>query len=255
MLEFEKQAEAFETAIKKVINKLDTKLTKLLNGLDTKDGVLLDTQATKVLLLKKELQKALIDSGYYKLAEETMKDNIKIMGIRIVELKETLGLRLGEISKKTINGINKMSFGEMANIGEREILAIHNSIINSVIMGTQKTALVESLTNELSKFQNYAETYIRTSKRIFSQTIENNIAEQIDFGSEKDDIWEYLGAPLQSNSHAECEIAVPKRYFTNDEKIEFEAGSIGSLSFNPMRYNCLHQFMITNKTYKEATRD
>jgi hypothetical protein len=252
MTEQEKQVLRFEKNLQKVVKKLDNKLRDLLAEFDTRAGVLTSTDSSKALLLKRELTQALKDTGYYDLIKDTLKESSVMADIRIKELKDVIGKRFSEIDKTVINGLNKMNYGEMINISETAINSIQNKTMQSVILGLNKANLIKELSGELDKFQNYAETYITTSKRIYSQTVEDEIADQVGFGEDKDDIWEYVGAPLQNNSHKECIWGVPKRYFTNDEKIDFEQGNYAGGSFDPMRYNCQHNFQISDVTYEQA---
>ena len=147
-----------------------------------------------------------------------------------------------------------MTYEGMQNLGEQTLPAIHNAITQSVINGSTITQMTNQISGKLGKFEQYAKTYIVTAKREFIQKTENYVAEKINFGSEKDDIWEYIGAPLQDNSHPECVWALEQKenapYFTNAEKEEFESG--GGYPHTEPRWNCQHNFMITDMTYAEA---
>lgn len=248
----EQQTLAFEKEMKKVIRHLEVDIATIIDKFKTVEGVIIpDANLVRVLTVGNQIETALRNSGYYELAEKALTGNKKLMELEIKNLERLLGRkRLGEIDSTTINNLLKVKFQGMVDQAGLNIIAIKETMFNSVTLGLPMSMLREGLTGKLGRFKSYANTYIRTSKREFIQTVEDSVADQIGFGEDKDDIWEYLPSLLQSNSHKECIWAVGKRYFTNAQKIEFEAG--GGYSHSEPRWNCIHYFAITNKTYDEV---
>ena len=249
----ESQSADFEREMAKVIKRLEKSIDEIIMLLRMRDGQMIVSAANinKAMSLSGQLEKALRESGYYELAERSLKANNKIMTAQHEGLKELLGReRLGQIDTTTLQALQKMKFTGMSGLGDNALIGIREAIFNSVNLGLPVGILRDEITKKLGGWGEYANTYIRTAKREFSQQVENNAAELIGFGEEKDDIWEYLPSILQANSHKECIFAVNKQYFTNEEKIQFESG--GLYSHSEPRWNCVHSFRISNVTYEEA---
>lgn len=249
----EKQSLDFEREMAKVIRRLERNIQDIIDTLRMRDGQMIVSaeNINRAMALSKQLEKALRESGYYELAERSLKANNKIMTAQHEELKALLGReRLGQIDTSTLQALQKLKFTGMTNLGDNALIGIREAIFNSVNLGLPIGTLRDEITKKLGGWEKYADTYIRTAKREFSQQVENNAAELIKFGTEKDDIWEYVPNILQANSHKECIFAVNKQYFTNDEKMQFESG--GLYSHSEPRWRCVHRFVITNKTFEES---
>ena len=247
------QIAQFEKDMEKVISRLERQVQKIIDGLEVVDGKYATTASAlnNALNVSNDLSQALTDSGYHDLAEKALKQNTKLMNLRHDELKILLGRdRLGQIDTSTLNALLEMNFTGMTDLGESSIIRIREAIFNSVNLGLPVNQLRDELMKDTGILKHHADTYIRTGKREFAQRVEDNTAEQIGFGEDKDDIWEYSPAITQSNSHKECIWAVDKSLFTNAEKNEFNSG--GLFSHSEPRWNCVHRFVITNKTYDEA---
>ena len=249
----ETQNEVFEKQMALVIRRLTRQINKILDKFKTEEGMLLiGENANRTILIAKDLEKALKNSGYYELAEKTLKQNKRLMDLRLGELKDVLNRkRLGGIDTNTLNGLLKMNFEGMQGISASNVAAIRETVFNSVNLGLPVSTLREELVSKLGRFEQHANTYIRTGKRIFTQQVEDNVAENIKFGEDKEeDFYEYIGAPLQHNSHKECIYVLtqrPDNLFTQAEKDEFDSGMVDGLSFDPMRYNCQHVMAISNR--------
>ena len=95
-----KQSKDFEKAIEKSIAKLDAKIRRIISKLDIKDGKIVNNQLAKVLMIKKELKDALEKSGYYDLAEKTIKKNSELMETELSRLKKIAASVLHRLIKK-----------------------------------------------------------------------------------------------------------------------------------------------------------
>jgi len=246
------QTAAFEREMAKVIRRLEKEINLIIDKYKTVNGVIVkNADLSRVITVGNQLEEALRSSGYYELAEKALEGNRELMVLEIANLKELLGRsRLGQIDATTLNNLLKVKYQGMLDQAGLNVIAIKETLFNSVTLGLPMSTLRNELTGKLGRFGRHATTYIRTAKREFIQTTEDTIADQIGFGEEKDDIWEYVPSLLQSDSHKECIWAVEKKYFTNAEKISFESG--GGYSHSEPRWNCVHHFAISNLTYEEA---
>ena len=249
----EEQIIQFEKDMAKVIRRFELQVQKIIDGLQIIDGKMATTASAlnDALNVSKDLEKALRDSGYYELAEKALKQNTKLMNLRHDELKVLLDrARLGGVDKSTLNALLRMNFDGMTGLAETSLIRIREAVYNSVNLGLPVNVLRNELMNDTGILRHHADTYIRTTKREFAQRVEDDVAEQIGFGEDKDDIWQYSPSITQVNSHKECIWAVGKKYFTNAEKEEFNAG--GGYGHKEPRWNCVHRFVITNLTYEEV---
>lgn len=252
----DKQNAIFQKNIKKVIKKMNLIIDEALENLDVMKGkFLIDENLSKVLLIKQELKTALREAGYYDLSKMALKQNKDMIALNTSQIRNILKTRnIGKIDTKTLNGLLNLNFEGMLNLGDDALLGIQNNIYDAVLLGLPRPKLREQIAGKLGKFEAHAETYIRTTKRQFVQKMEDNIAENIGFGEDVDnDFYDYVGAPIQPNSHRECIYILEERpdtLFTQAEKDEFDAGTVDGISFNPARYNCQHYMSISNRKRK-----
>ena len=248
------QNELFEKNMLKVINEFNKSLVAMVSKLDSVNGKLLITDNVKnAVLIKKQIGEALKDAGYFDLIKNTVEANEKILDLQMIDIGKRIGSKFGSIDQTTIRALFKMDFTGMQNLADTAMPAISNAIMQSVMVGAPVKKMMEAVEGQLGKFEGYAKTYLKTAKSQFIQNTEDIIANDIGFGEDKDDIWEYFGAPLQDNSHEECIWALERKphtpYFTDTERQEFEAG--GGYSHSEPRWNCQHNFLMTNLTFKE----
>ena len=250
----EQQIVLFEKNMQSVIKKLNRDIAKMVSKLETVNGSLLITEnVSNAVLIKKEIAEALKNSGYFDLAKEAVKKNKELMDLQILDISKRMGERFGKVDANTLRSLFKMDYVGMQNLADTAVPAISNVIMQNVMIGGQYSTMVEQLSGQLGKFESYANTYLKTAKSQFIQKTEDYVADDIKFGSDKDDIWQYFGAPLQDNSHKECIWALRKKehrpYFTDRERRTFEAG--GGLPHGEPRWNCQHSFLMTNKTHED----
>ena len=243
----------FNRDLKKVLKRYTTIVVESLEKLSIEDGLIgqLDN-ADKGARYLKVFENGLEESGYYSLTEKALKANNILYTEAVKRAGDTLGRqRFNGVSQKRINKMLKVDFQGMSNLGDTNITAIHNKLLEAIRDGKKRRVLVKELKGEINKFQNHAETYIKTSRREYAQLTEDEIAKSVGFGDEKDDIWEYIGAPLQDNSHKECiwVFEVHGVLFTNKEKIEFESG--GLFPHTEPRWNCQHNFFISAQDFED----
>jgi len=250
--ELTKQITSLEDQFGSVNRKLISELTKILskNMSITNGRVLIDENLDIIAGLDNMLEEAFQKSGYYSVLTDSVlqsKENAQL----VFDFASGNIANLGMIDNKTINGLIQMQWDGIKTVPVQIKENLKNGIYQSILSGRPFSSIVDSIQKQSDQLVNRTLTQVRTFKREFAQTIENETAKQIGFGENKDDIWEYLGAPLQDNSHPECVLAVEKQYFTNQEKEDFENG-VGEIPHSEPRWNCQHRFVMTNLTYKEA---
>ena len=207
------------------------------------------------IMISNGLMDALADSGYYDLIKKFSTNNKDFSTQQIKEMaKRFKGAETyyGAIEKTTLTSLQTMQYNGMAQLGQEYVGKIGQVLYSSVITGTTDKQLLMGLETQLGNLSRYSETYLRTAKREYSQQTEFEIAKAagIDRG---ETIWEYIGAPLQANSHPECEYALIDKphapFFTTAEMEEFQAG--GGYDHTEPRWNCQHIFGITDMTLAE----
>ena len=257
MTTLEKQNAYFEKQIDKILTKLSAEIKKLIK-FDTVGGAVLDNNDNlrRAVVIKKQIENALRDMGYFSLVQKSLDDNGVVFEQRLAEVTKLLNVdKLANIGKGTLRSLNKVYYDKLSGVADKFIAGIQDKIYNNVLLGQQYSTLIDDTLKAAESFKNEALTQMRTIKQNFIQQTEDELAEQIGFGEEEDDIWAYVGAPLQDNSHKECIWALTEKlhtpYFTNAEKDMFLSGSTGTFSFDPVRWNCQHVFNMTDLTYEE----
>lgn len=242
----------FDSGITQVIEDLSHEIKSGLR-FDMEGGIILENTKNIDLAIKAQAQlaAALKEAGYFTLAAKAVAENKKYIATRLSEF----GIdEFGATTQDTLYGLLRLDYGKMQTVSSKLIPGVKQKIFDSVITGKSYSQLLQDIDKSLESFKNEALTQLRTIRREFRQNVEDNIAEEIGFGDEKDDIWEYAGAPLQSNSHAECIWALTQKtgspYFTDEEKRLFQSG--GLYPHTEPRWNCQHNFFISDKTYKEV---
>ena len=260
----EKQLTLFEKNLKGVMTDLEKKIEAIILSFKNEGGKFIYTprEISRTLSIEKQLEKAVRDSGYIDLIDEMTKKNKELFLLQKEEIKSILKAKgipitgaFGNLDAKTIKGLIGTNFDRMLLDSDTAIASISKALYDNVLAGAPIPAMMETMKGTLGSFEGHAKTYARTSKRMFTQTIEDNIAEEIGFGDSKDDIYEYIGAPLQDNSRNICVHILEDRatpYFTQAMRDEFDTGSFEGVDFDVRRFNCQHNFAITNLTYKEA---
>jgi hypothetical protein len=242
----------FDDSIEQVIEDLNRQIKSALK-FDMNGGIIIENNKNIDLAIRSQLElaAALKESGYYTLAAKAVAENKRYIKKRLFQFEID---EFGMTTKQTLDGLLRLDYGKMQSVSDKLIPNIKQKIFDSVITGKSYSQLQLDIDKSLEGFKNEALTQLRTIRREFRQNVEDSIAEQIGFGEEKDDIWEYAGAPLQSNSHAECIWALTQKkgapYFTDEEKKLFQSG--GLYPHTEPRWNCQHNFYITNKKYKDV---
>ena len=155
-----------------------------------------------------------------------------------------------KFDKASIEALLQLNVQELYNINSTLATELQSRLIQSIVIGLPQSDLMTQLEKYTDlNFKNKISTLYSTLENTYQQKTEDILASQIEF----DGIWEYIGAPLQANSHKECVWALTEKpnapYFTTKEKEEFEAGTYPPHleGRSSIRYNCQHYFIMTDK--------
>lgn len=193
------------------------------NYLFTKDNMLI---AGGLSALFKTI---LLNSGYNLVIEIYGKDLNKSI-LNHVDKREILKFGKNELDK--VKALKKINMSQLLNIGNRTGSLIQAEVINSIITGNNIAGLRETIRDILEdKLVNYAETYIRTTRRVMLQKLEELGSAHI-----KDKKWEYVG-PNDEKTRPICVEALKKKIFTEEEMKNYE-------NENGIRWNCRHLFYV-----------
>jgi len=251
----QKQIASFEKSFEPFITDLNKSIRAGLRDLDTVNGLIVpDNEALETAIqVRQEISKAIVD--YDVLVEASVKQSKDIFTAIKINARSVLDRqRLGGIDKLTVDALIRSQDIIMKDISDKFSSELGRALNQNVMGGVSLEDTLELIDSKVEAFANEALTNLRTIKNDFSQNAEDLVAESVGFGDEEDDIWEYIGAPLQDNSHKECIWALTQKpgfpYFTNAERIEFESG--GGFPHTEPRWNCQHNFFMSNVTHEEA---
>ena len=261
--------ESFLNIIKAQIIDFEKQMTVVINNLrqfinysakfTMESGFILPVEENfeSIIQMSSQLITELKKAGYYDLIRKFSKNNKEFTAVQIQEMAKRFSGAItyyGAIEKTVLSGLQNMQYQGMVVLGQSAVNNIASSLYNSVLTGSTNQQLIIQLEKNLDTMSRHAETYLRTAKREYSQQTEFEIAREAGI---TDIIWEYIGAPLQDNSHPECIWALTEKihcpFFTTAEMEEFQAG--GGHDHTEPRWNCQHIFGITDMTfgeYKEA---
>lgn len=248
---------SFETEIDSIVERIIADITAEFD-FEIQDGVIAFTDANinKAILLKGNVEAIISNSGFYAAVRSAIDDYLDVATSRIGEVKRMFSLTdLSGFDTQTIRAIQAMDYGKLQGVAEKFVAGVGDKFVNSVATGQQFSTLLDETVKQAERFKNEALTQMNTMQNVFRQNLEDKLAEEIGF--DDTNVWEYMGAPLQANSHKECIWALTQKaaapYFTNEEKEEFERGG-GPLTIvhGEPRWNCQHNFFMTSLTLKEA---
>lgn len=254
---FQKNLADFEKGIVQIQKQLLSNIKFTMGDLNLKNGKFLNASddIKEAILQLNNIDEALEQSGYYKFIQDEILKQKEYFKIRSGEIQKQFK-SLGGFDANAVDGFLQAEFITLQDVGTSAANAVKQTLLQSVTTGLDFDEAVNLIASKLdTNLTRYAETWYRTAFNEYTQKVEDNLAEAIGFGDDEDDIWEYMGAPLQDNSHEECIWALTEKdhcpFFTNEEKEAFETGTAYPGQPSPPRYNCQHKFNITNMTYEE----
>jgi len=249
----------FETALDKSIREITAEVMAVAD-FDIEDGIIAFTHENidKAILIKSQLPGIIKKAGYFETVAKALDDYIAIATERTSAVKGLFDVTsLSGFNKTAIKAIQAMDYSKLDGVADKFIVGVGEKFINSVATGKQLPTLIDETIKQAENFKNEALTQLNTMQNVFRQNLEDQLAEEVGFGEDADDVWVYQGAPLQANSHKECIWALTKKagspYFTDEEKREFErGGGVLTIQHSEPRWNCQHNFFMTALTREEA---
>jgi hypothetical protein len=254
----EKQITAFEASLQTVVKRLQA--TILLDagkgGYFAPDYIKRSDYANSVYT---SLTDMLRSSGYYDSVRELIDGNPDL--VREVKAnRATRGLpkaftKTSTETAKALDRLGSDQFSMFQGMAEKSMLGIKDALVQFAYSGMSEDAFIEMISTSVeSQLAKYATTYATTSRAEFIQAVEYEAAK--DYDGEL--FWEYVG-PDDDRLRPACEIGIGAAadttysnapYFTDDERIRFEAEFA-----EERQWNCRHTFQqITQQDYEENTK-
>jgi hypothetical protein len=239
----EKQVIDFEKNLRKALNRFQAEIVA-----NARSGYMFSQKADERIRYASELYDGILqglrDSGYYGVVSDLIeKDRELISEVRILRSANKLPSVFTKSSAETFNALRNMEFAQFDNIGKGFVASLSQELTNYVVSGISEIdfmmAIRESLDN---KFAKYARTYAITSRAQFVQAVQDEAAKNY----EGEVYWVFEG-PEDDKTRPACQEGLAKEYFTDEERIAFEAETADERA-----WNCRHTFQqVTKEDYEE----
>lgn len=190
--------------------------------------------------LKVMLEEAGLDELLRQYTNTTMKVYELLKGKVIRD--SGLPLLLDRTDNEYFTTILKKDLSKIRGLSINTLDRIKDTFIESSLYELSDRQLIRGIADVVNtNMIQYSKTYMNTSRGMFIQgTIDRNYNKIKEEGHSEDYLFEYVGA-YDNNLREPCRIGLSKRYFTEEEKLEFEA-------YYGVRYNCRHSFVLVTTT-------
>ena len=227
----DEQVKVFEREIAKVQKYL---LTAINENIVQMDLFNIAPENLELEKLTNRLFIALEEGGYSDLISKNLADTKKLDSSILAEAGKRLNMDFGGISTDSLNGLLKMDYEFLQDIGEDAVKQVQQGLYQSVVAGRQYSEAITGIEDMLdNRLKRYATTYIRTAKNTYQQSVENEIGKKLGI---EDLMWEYTG-PSDDKTRPECARGLAKGKVTTKEKKAFQSATVP-------RYNCRHRWII-----------
>ena len=192
-----------------------------------------------------ELLKTLNNSGYDNAVREVIANETDmIKQIKALYAKSSFPMEFTSINTQSLSALQQQQFAYFHNLGVNAVNSIQKALVDSIIGASETSYLIQTIQDELGdKLARYATTYFQTAKNQLLQDVQEMSANNYrDAGVEI--YWEYRG-PDDIKTRDECNWALSKRVFTDEEYQEFLSG--GGYPHTEPRWNCRHVFVMIDK--------
>jgi len=237
-----KQTNAFEAELETVVKRLQTLIIK-----NAKSGYLFSLNAEERIKFAPDLYNGLIDalnnSGYQELVAKLLaQDKDLIAEIRSIRGANGLPTSFSKTSTEVFNAFRNMELAQFEDIQEGFARSLHQELMHFALTGVSEDVFIQTIYDRLeSGFKRYARTYAITSRAQFIQQVQDEAAKNYD----GELFWEYVG-PEDDRMRDACIEGMAKRYFTNEERIDFELATAEERA-----WNCRHTFeQISKQDYE-----
>lgn len=251
---FDFQKKEIEKMFARAISNLQNTLTSLVSGFpEINNGLIPNTEANLQYManIYNEMLKLGKAQGYTEAIDYALQQEGEMVKTIRKELANAgFPSNFTTVTQETFNLFQRQKYDYLTNLSGRAINSVKEATLNAVIGSSELGSLVNSIRQEVGdKLQRYAYTYLETSRGQLIQAVQDwTVQELKDAGVTI--YWEYVG-PLDNDTREECDLALQKRIFTDEEKIEYQNGS-GEIPHNEPRWNCRHSFIpISENRYKK----
>ena len=229
-------------------------VNKFVAGLNSAAGTINSNDAmniAKASVFAQDLITYLDNNGYGTMIDEFSQEIISTVNKTLSKARRNnKALNNIKFDKASIQSLIALNATEISDLQGSIASDLKQMIIRAIVIGQPPRQLLESIGKYVDlNFKNKLSTIYNTLENTYQQKTEDILAKQIEF----DGVWEYIGSPLQANSHPECVWALTEKpnapYFTTEEKEQFEAGIIPThlAGRSAIRYNCQHYFIMVDK--------
>lgn len=239
----ERQVTEFERELQVVFKRLQTLIIK-----NAKSGYLFSLNAEERIKFAPDLLDGLIsavnESGYYDAVAKIIdKDKDLIAEIKSLRSAQKLPTEFSRTSKNVFEALRNIEMKQFEDIAEGFTRSLHQELMNFALTGVDEEVFIQTIMDKLDAgFKRYASTYATTSRAKFLQQVQYEAAKN--YPGEL--YWEYVG-PEDDRRRDACIEGTAKRYFTDEERIQFEAETAEERA-----WNCRHTFeQITKEDYEE----
>ncbi len=234
----------FEMMLFRITRQVNKRLTGYLAGLSTEAGRLkLDQKNIETAtMLASNLIEDMSAAGF----DDFVRDYTSSLTDNIKKLKSSVKIAHDwNFTRSDINlfrAMQQFDIQRLEQLSNMAAEAIQETVYNAILTGEPYGDLVSTVMDRFdNRFRRYANTYIETSRRQVMQKAmdisddNNNVTERF---------YSYEG-PRDDKTRYECNMALDKEYFTEEERSQFEA-DYGT------RWNCRHIFLsIPKMEYEE----
>lgn len=197
----------------------------------------------EALLFSKRVIDYMNENGFLVDLQGQGEELSRVVGKHLAEVKNRFDVV--DFDAKTINALLEIDLENVYNITSETAMNIQRSFISNIATGSSVESTLNLVSGMVDKTTAEIGTLLRTFENTYYQMVEKEVADNINY----DGVWEYIGAPLQANSHAECRWVLSERgsvEFTREEMEAFEAGTYPPhlAGRSAVRYNCQHYFVM-----------
>ena len=247
---FDKELAKIVAKVKKDVELAIAQLPAINGNFDS-----LKFDEVQLLQINDSIITSLEANGYNDLIANQLGDMRKELTNRVNDLRKAGFEQLGEVRASDLDNLINYNATEFGRVTQDISEKIQTQLAQQILAGSPLEETIPALATTLSSdLKRYSETWMRTAYQQYQQKVEDTLANEIGYGEEEDDEWEYIGAPLQNNSHSECVWALRERkdnIFTTKEKEAFQTGNAYGGQPAPPRYNCQHYFVMSPKDLRD----
>lgn len=234
------------TAVENVQDIYLQELQRVYNQLSVKLGQLLESASTTgiadVSLAMADIEKVLIDSGYYELGDKLLSEGYQAaMEASIQTYKNIYGenLQYTDQALQQLESYRVMAFMDYNGFGTSLQQTLAREITDISFGTTTANAAAERLATEIGKLQSQADTIIRTTMSEVHRTSTMLLGNELGI-----DKYKYYG-PDDGLTREFCReiLEGDKPIRTMDEWLSLDNGQIGNAATNGGGYNCRHRLV------------